>query len=149
MIRQRTNAAASQAGSECAGCAALRTRYETDMARLEKQLLATRREIADLQLLAELGMDNEPRPPGVWVTAKQAADASGYDVSGIWGKVRSGKLRKWKRGGRVVVDISELLHKNKKTPCVFSAPAASTSSHLEEAKIVDDSGSIEIPARSG
>lgn len=147
MIRQRTNRApVVEASSECAGCAALRGA----MARLEKLALAMSRDIADLKLQAEpADLDGNPRPPGNWVTVKAAAGASGYTVSGMWGKVRRGEIPKWKNGGRVLVDITGLLDRHKKTPCVLRGMSSSMSTHLEESKDADDKRSVEVPTNSG
>jgi hypothetical protein len=146
MIRHRTNRVVVAApGSECPGCAALRVA----VARLEKLTQAISRDLEDLKLqAAPADLEGNPRPPGNWVTVKQAADASGYDVSGIWGKVRRGEIQKWKPAGRVLVDIDGLLHKNKKTPCVLSTSPASMSLHLEESGTVDDTRSVEVPAHT-
>ena len=136
MISHRSNRAPviSEAKSECAGCAA----HKADLARLARQIKQNSRDISELKLRAGLNLDgNAPEdPPGNWVSIAWAAFASGYTESGIWAKVRRGALKRWTIEGRVVVDLGDLLHKNKKTSCVLSTAGAPTTgtNHLQESK---------------
>ncbi len=142
MISHRTNrATVAPTSQECPGCAALRAEF----LRFGEQV---RRELALLKLNAESAdIDGSPRLEGNWVTVKAAAGASGYTESGIWAKVNRGEIRKWKRGGRVFVDVGALLQKNKKTSCVFPQTVASMTTHLEESKGIGIDGK-ERPAEA-
>jgi hypothetical protein len=125
VISRRTNrvvAAPAAAGTECAGCADLRAAF----ARLAEKVRRIEREIVEQDLKA----DGNPRPHGNWVTVAKAAAESGFKETGIWAKARRGEVRRWKLGGRVLVDLDGIPHK--KTTPVFSAAVAEGSKKEEE-----------------
>jgi hypothetical protein len=52
--------------------------------------------------------EDEPRPPGVWVSLKQAAFEAGRSEAWLLLQRKCGAVRQWREGGRILVEMGSV-----------------------------------------